>query len=246
MAMTRSEFDKNFMNPENKVVRRAFLMQALATGPDWRQWKQAGRTGTVPAMYNDLLFCSCYALFRVKPTRHRAIQMRDFLWARGASDSGYLMNPAFQGSDERKRTGQTLVALSSEHKKLEDAAQKGSKMNKDGSFTKIYIKDGATTDPYLYVWSELFQPGGSMRAFLGYADQSAAMAALGPNVSIIKSDTTKTDWLDSFVARFAGAGTLAERYGATFNTDALGLTGSDQNTRGAVSALRSRIRNAFS
>ena len=84
----------------------------------------------------------------------------------------------------------------------------------------------------------MWLPNGSMKAFLATADQGAAIANIGPNVAIIASDTAMSLWLHSLTERFAGRSSAAARYGGTFDTDYLGLTGSD--SAGSVGGIGTR------
>ncbi|WP_153005377.1 hypothetical protein [Aureimonas ureilytica] len=236
MPMTRLEFEKSFFNPENKIVRRAFILEALAKGPKWREWAKAGRTQTVPAIYNDLVFAACYGFFRNSPTRNRIAQMRDFLWCRSATDCGFLVNPFHQASDARKQVGQTAVSVTQDFAKAEAAAQI------PGSVEKVKIPDSAATNIYASIYSEMWLPNGSMKAFIASADQGAAIANIGPNVATLASDEGMSLWLTSLAKRFAGTTSGAARYGETFNTDYLGLTGPDAaGTVGRIGTRRVAI-----
>lgn len=227
MAMTRIEFEKTFMNPEEKRVRRAFLMEALANGPNWTTWAQvAGKgavTGKAPNFYNDLLFCACYTFFRNNPTRNRILTMRDFLVTRNDSDCGFLIDPAHYGNEEHKRVtttiGTQIIPAFNNDRRAATSVP--------GADSNPPVADQQALNIYRAVYSEMWLPNGSMKAWAANADMKTAIANLGANVSKVKSDTTASFWIKSLAGRFGGTNEGSARFGNTFDAEFLGLTGND-------------------
>jgi len=227
MAITRIEFEKTFMNPENRHVRRAFLMQALANGPNWTEWNKiaagSSPSAKAPNFYNDLLFCACYAFFRKAPTRNSIMTMRDFLWPRNSSECGFLADPANYENEERKRI-RTTVAMDVT---LGFKADQKTAASASGSDARTAVADKASVDIYRTIYSLMWTPRGSMKAWAGTADATAATATLGANVSRVKSDTAASFWIKSLAGRFDGSNTGSSVYGVTFDSEALGLVAND-------------------
>lgn len=208
---TRTDFEKAFFNPENSLYRRAVLMFALANGPDWKAWAAGGDTQTQPNFYNEIGFLACYHVYRNDPNVGRTIQMRDFMLARNSTDCGFLADPIHRDSETRKlakaNVRETIVGF-----------QTGPNKGNSGQ---------ASLNVYNAVYSEMWLHGAALRQLIALPGFASATRTLGANVAAVKNDKDKSFWLSSLVARFSGSSATSQRFGQTFDTDKLGLTGSD-------------------
>ena len=220
------EFEKAFFNPENSLYRRAILMHALANGPAWRTWAALGRTQTVPCFYNDIAFLACYQIYRNSSNQKRTIQMRDFMWSRNETDCGFLIDPIHQQSDARKQARQYCVTAS-------QAFSSSGGANGDDMSDNIYKA----------VYSEMWVPNGSMRAFITQPIDGA-IRRLGQNINTVKADTDKSFWLRSLIARFSGTAATSARYGQTFDPQKMGLEGAESGP--VMGGTRARSNAVFS
>lgn len=207
--MTRSEFEKEFFNISNAEFRRASIINALAAGPNWAEWGKKGRKQDTPNYYNDLAFLACYMVFRNDTSMTKCLQVRDFLVARSASDSGYMIDPANKDSPARKLANSNNSTFI-------------------GTYVLSKYTESAVTNIYSQVYSEMWTPNGSMRAYLGFGwDKSFVFQNLRKNLALVLKDKQaggKLAWFDSLVTRFEGKSDMSgSKFPKTYDCRTIGL-----------------------